>query len=57
MLLDGRVLAEVGEGELILKPREKATDLLEKPRFNVSPVQEKQLSKLRRKLASDLEGR
>lgn len=50
-------MAEVGEGELILKAREKATHLLEKPRFSVPPMHEKQLSKLRRKLASDLEGR
>ena len=53
----GEVLAEVGEGQLILRPREKATHLLEKPRFNLPPVREKELSKLRRKLARDLEGR
>jgi len=48
------VVAEVGEGQLILRPKESGEHLLEKPRFEVPPISPKQLSKLRRKLAKDL---
>jgi len=48
------VVAEVGEKQLILRPKESAEHLLEKPRFDVPPISPKQLSKLRRKLATDL---
>jgi bifunctional DNA-binding transcriptional regulator/antitoxin component of YhaV-PrlF toxin-antitoxin module len=51
------VVAEVGERQLILRPKESAEHLLEKPRFKVPPVSPKQLSKLRRKLAVDLGAR
>ena len=51
------VIAEVGERQLILRPKESAEYLLEKPRFKVPPVSPKQLSKLRRKLAVDLGAR
>jgi bifunctional DNA-binding transcriptional regulator/antitoxin component of YhaV-PrlF toxin-antitoxin module len=48
------VVAEVGERQLILKPKESGEHLLERPRFEVPPISPKQLSKLRRKLAKDL---
>lgn len=48
------VVAEVGEGQMILRPKESGEHLLEKPRFEVPPIRSKQLSKLRRKLAKDL---
>jgi len=48
------IVAEVGEKQLILRPKESAEHLLEKPRFEVPPIGPKQLSKLRRKLAKDL---
>jgi len=51
------VVAEVGEGQLILKPKESAKHLLEKPRFEVPPIGAKQMSALRRRLARDLGGR
>jgi len=51
------VVAEVGEKQLILRPKESAEHLLEKPRFEVPPISSKQLYKLRRKLAKDLEDR
>jgi bifunctional DNA-binding transcriptional regulator/antitoxin component of YhaV-PrlF toxin-antitoxin module len=48
------VVAEVGERQLILRPKESGEHLLERPRFEVPPISPKQLSKLRRKLAKDL---
>jgi len=48
------VIAEVGEKQLILKPKEKGEHLLEKPRFEMPPINLKQLSTLRRGLAKDL---
>jgi bifunctional DNA-binding transcriptional regulator/antitoxin component of YhaV-PrlF toxin-antitoxin module len=48
------VVAEVGERQLILRPKESGEHLLEKPRFEVPPISPKQLSKLRRKLAKNL---
>ena len=48
------VVAEVGERQLILRPKESAEHLLEKPRLEVPPISPKQLSKLRRTLAKDL---
>lgn len=48
------VVAEVGERQMILRPKESGEHLLEKPRFEVPPIRSKQLSKLRRKLAKDL---
>jgi len=48
------VLAELGERQLILRPKESAEHLLEKPRFDVPPISPKQLSKLRKKLAKEL---
>jgi bifunctional DNA-binding transcriptional regulator/antitoxin component of YhaV-PrlF toxin-antitoxin module len=48
------VLAEVGEKQLILRPKQRAEQLLDKPCFSVPPVTVKQLSKLRRKLAVEL---
>jgi bifunctional DNA-binding transcriptional regulator/antitoxin component of YhaV-PrlF toxin-antitoxin module len=48
------VLAEVGEKQLILRPKQRAKELLDKPRFSVPPVSGKQMSKLRRKLATQL---
>jgi bifunctional DNA-binding transcriptional regulator/antitoxin component of YhaV-PrlF toxin-antitoxin module len=48
------VVAEVGERQMILRPKESGEHLLEKPRFEVPPISTKQLSKLRRKLAKDL---
>jgi bifunctional DNA-binding transcriptional regulator/antitoxin component of YhaV-PrlF toxin-antitoxin module len=48
------VVAEVGERQMILRPKESGEHLLEKPRFEVPPISPKQLSKLRRKLAKDL---
>jgi bifunctional DNA-binding transcriptional regulator/antitoxin component of YhaV-PrlF toxin-antitoxin module len=50
----GVVLAEVEEKQLILRPKMRAEQLLDKPRFSVPPVSGKQLSKLRRKLAVEL---
>jgi len=51
------VLAEVREKQLILRPKERAEHLLEKPRFEAPPISPKKLSKSRRKLATDLEER
>jgi bifunctional DNA-binding transcriptional regulator/antitoxin component of YhaV-PrlF toxin-antitoxin module len=48
------ILAEVDEKQLILRPKERAVHLLEKPRFEAPPVTPKQLSKLRKKLATTL---
>ena len=48
------VLAEVGEKQLILKPKERAEHLLEKPRFDAPPIGPKQDSESRRKLAMAL---
>ncbi len=48
------ILAEVGEKQLILRPKERAEHLLEKPTFEAPPISAKQLSKLRRKLATAL---
>jgi len=48
------VVAEVGEGQLTLKPEERIEHLLEKPRFKVLPISPKQMSRLRRELAKDL---
>jgi len=48
------VVAEVGDGQLVLKPKESAEDLLEKPRFKVLPVSPKQMSTLRGRLAKGL---
>lgn len=48
------VVVEVGERQLILRPKESGEHLLEKPRFEVPPISAKQLSTLRRKLAKDL---
>lgn len=53
----GVVLAEVGEGELVLRPKEKAEHLLSRPRFEVPPISARQLSTLRRKMAKALERR
>jgi predicted CopG family antitoxin len=49
--------AEVGERQLILRPKMRAEQLLDKPRFSVPSVSGKQMSKLRRKLATQLAGR
>ncbi len=51
------VLAEVGEGQLILRPRETAAYLLEKPRIRVPVLKPKKLTGLRKKLAKNLEDR
>lgn len=51
------VVAEIDEGRLILRPKEDACHLLERPRFDAPPVNPKQLSVLRSKLAKDLEER
>jgi len=51
------VVAEVSEGQLVLRPKESAEHLLEKPRFEVPAISPKQLSTLRRRLAENLEGR
>jgi len=48
------VLAEVAEKQLILRPKERAENLLDKPSLRVPPVSGKQLSKLRKNLATDL---
>ena len=48
------VVAEVGEKQLILRPKERAEHLLEKPRFEVRPISPKQLTVLRKELAKDL---
>ena len=50
----GIVVAEVQEKRLILRPEMRAEQLLEEPRFSVLPVSGKQMSKLRRKLTSEL---
>ncbi len=48
------VLAEVGEKQLILRPKERAEHLLEKPRFDAPPIGPKEQSESRRKLATAL---
>jgi len=48
------VVAEVGEKQLILRPKERAEHLLEKPRFEVPPIGPKQSTVLRKELAKDL---
>jgi len=48
------VIGEVDEKQLIVRPKESAAHLLGKPRFEVPPISPKQLSKLRRKLATGL---
>ncbi len=48
------LVAEVGEGQLILRPKETAEGLLAKPRYDVSPVTPRQLSNLRKRLAKQL---
>jgi bifunctional DNA-binding transcriptional regulator/antitoxin component of YhaV-PrlF toxin-antitoxin module len=48
------LLAEVAEKKLILRPKERAEQLLDKPTFSVPPVGGKRLSKVRRELAADL---
>jgi bifunctional DNA-binding transcriptional regulator/antitoxin component of YhaV-PrlF toxin-antitoxin module len=50
----GVVLAEVEEKQLILRPKMRAEQLLDKPRLSVPPVTGKQMSKFRRKLATQL---
>lgn len=51
------VLAEVSEGQLILRPRETAAYLLQKPRIRVPVVYPKKTTRLRKKLVKDLEER
>ncbi len=48
------LVAEVGEGQLILRPKETGERLLAKPRYDVSPVTPRQLSNLRKRLAKQL---
>jgi bifunctional DNA-binding transcriptional regulator/antitoxin component of YhaV-PrlF toxin-antitoxin module len=48
------LLAEVSGKKLILRPKERAEQLLDKPTLPVPPVSGKRLSKLRRELATDL---
>jgi len=48
------VLAEVGGKQLVLRPKEKAEQLLEKARFDVRPIGPKELSRVRRKMAGEL---
>jgi bifunctional DNA-binding transcriptional regulator/antitoxin component of YhaV-PrlF toxin-antitoxin module len=48
------VVAEVGEKQLLLRPKESGEHLLEKTRFKVPPITPERLSKLRRKLAKNL---
>jgi bifunctional DNA-binding transcriptional regulator/antitoxin component of YhaV-PrlF toxin-antitoxin module len=50
----GVVVARVEEKRLILRPKMRGEQLLEKPRLSVPPVSGKQMSKLRRKLATEL---
>lgn len=46
-----RLLANVEDRQLILRPKENGEDLLAKPRFDVPPIEPRQLSKLRKALA------
>jgi len=48
------VVAEFGEKQLVLRPKESAEHLLDKPRFGVPPITPKQMSKMRRELATGL---
>jgi len=50
----GVVVAQVEEKQLILRPKVRGEQLLEKPRLSVPPVSGKEMSMLRRKLATEL---
>ena len=50
----GVVIAQVEEKQLILRPKMRGEQLLDKPRLSVPPATGKQMSKLRRKLVTEL---
>lgn len=53
----GTAIARVEENRLIIQPKPNALTLLKKPRINVEPISPEELSRLRRKLAEDIETR
>ena len=53
----GKVIATVDKGQLILKPKPTALNLLEKPRVNTKPLSPEELSRSRGKIAEEIETR
>jgi bifunctional DNA-binding transcriptional regulator/antitoxin component of YhaV-PrlF toxin-antitoxin module len=53
----GKVIATVDKGQLTLKPKPTALNLLEKPRVNTKPLSPEQLSRSRGKIAEEIETR
>jgi len=53
----GRVMVTIEENRLIVEPKPSALTLLEKPRINVKPITQEQLSQLRQELSKEIETR
>jgi len=53
----GRAVATIEENRLIVEPKLSALTLLEKPRVNVKPLTQEEVSQLRRELSQEIETR
>ena len=54
---EGKAIALIDEGRLIIQPKPTALSLLDKPRIGAEPITPQELSELRRELAEKIEAR
>ena len=57
LILGGKAIATVEGKKLVIQTKPNALTLLEKPRINAKPISPEELSRLRRKLAEEIETR
>jgi bifunctional DNA-binding transcriptional regulator/antitoxin component of YhaV-PrlF toxin-antitoxin module len=57
LVIGGKAIAKIEGDKLIIQPKPSALSLLEKPRIGAKPVTPKEMSKLRRELAEEIEAR
>jgi bifunctional DNA-binding transcriptional regulator/antitoxin component of YhaV-PrlF toxin-antitoxin module len=57
LIVGGKAVAKVDGGRLIIEPKPTALSLLGKPRVGVKPLTPEEMSRLRRELAGEIEGR
>jgi bifunctional DNA-binding transcriptional regulator/antitoxin component of YhaV-PrlF toxin-antitoxin module len=57
LIVGGKAMVRIDGGKLIIEPKPTALSLLEKPRIGAKPVTPEEMSKLRRELVGEIEGR
>jgi len=57
LMPEGKAIARIDDGRLIIQPKPTALMLLEKPRVGTEPITPEELSKLRRELVEEIEAR